>query len=270
MGNCLVTKLKAAVNNPDLPIIETMQQFTLDAITASENVSMTDAQKLALNHFFYKIGAIDNNGIFAKLEILLLSFMCGTKEGALVDFAKDHIVAGTSSSVTFSDGGFTGDVNNRTVGKYSISEIDDNYFVFIASPVSAAKVSLVGTRNDNDCTMSATFNSDRIALATSPYSQYSSYVATGSLSFTSKRAMSVNVRNHGARIVTIDGATISEVSSVTYRQVEEGIAVEEVRLITNTNNNGPYALAFGSGLSDAEQTLFMTEIKTLMDAFAAS
>ena len=52
---CLVKTYNVVVNNPDLPILETMQQFTLNAIAASGNLSMTDEQKWALNRFFYKI-----------------------------------------------------------------------------------------------------------------------------------------------------------------------------------------------------------------------
>ena len=77
MKNCLVTKLNAVVNNPDLPVLETMQQFTLDAITASGNASMTDAQKMALNHFFYQIGAIENTALWQKIQALALPMICG-------------------------------------------------------------------------------------------------------------------------------------------------------------------------------------------------
>lgn len=75
--DCLVTKLKATVNNPNLPVFETMQQFTLDVITASGNASMTDAQKYALNHFFYAIGAIDNSATWQKLLGLAMPLICG-------------------------------------------------------------------------------------------------------------------------------------------------------------------------------------------------
>lgn len=81
MGNCLVTKLKSSVSNPDLPVFETMQQFTLDAITASGNSSMTDAQKWALNHFFYQIGAIHQNGIWNKINVLLLPMLATPASG---------------------------------------------------------------------------------------------------------------------------------------------------------------------------------------------
>lgn len=111
--NCLVTKLKATVNNPNLPVLETMQQFTLDAIAASGNNNMTDAQKWALNKFFVSIGAPDNSGVFAKTKGLFLPLICNDnivkamydyKNSALysvnegVSFDSNHGLTANSSS----------------------------------------------------------------------------------------------------------------------------------------------------------------------------
>lgn len=43
MENCLVKKYKSVVNNPSLPVLETMQQFTLDAITRGGGMVLTDS-----------------------------------------------------------------------------------------------------------------------------------------------------------------------------------------------------------------------------------
>lgn len=96
MGNCLVTKLKVSVNNPNLPVIETMQQFTLDAITASGNSSMTDTQKWALNHFFYEIGAIADNTLWSKVKCLLIPMICGDNAStAFTDYVSNTVHAAT-------------------------------------------------------------------------------------------------------------------------------------------------------------------------------
>lgn len=267
MENCLVTKLRAVINNPDLPVIETIQQFTLDAIAASQNSSMSDAQKAALNHFFYQIGAIDNNGIFAKLELLLLSFIGGTKEGALVDFAKNRQVFGTFEAVSFSDGGFISDVNNRTFARYSLSGFEDNYFLFVAGMQTDIDGAIIGKINDADTSMAFSMKDGQMTMSPVPYTQYSSYV-TAIYSSQERRAASINVRNHAARVLLIDGENVSESNNVTYRRTEEGFAGEEVRLRADPVNNAQYAFALGASLTDAEQTTFMSEIKTLMDAFA--
>lgn len=86
MENCLVTRLKAEVNNDSLPVVETMQQFTLDAIARSGNNTLTDEQKIALNHFFYQIGAVSNNELWQSVDTLLLPIIGANKEGVRQDY----------------------------------------------------------------------------------------------------------------------------------------------------------------------------------------
>lgn len=86
MENCLVTRLKAVVNNDSLPVLETMQQFTLDAIARSGNNTLTDEQKIALNHFFYQIGAVSNNELWQSVDTLLLPIIGANKEGVRQDY----------------------------------------------------------------------------------------------------------------------------------------------------------------------------------------
>lgn len=109
MGNCLVTKLKASVNNPELPILEIMQQFTLDAIAVSGNASMTDDQKGALNHFFYQIGAIDNSTLWQKIQGVYLPVICGDNVStAMTDYVNNTVIAASPDS-SFSNHGLIGD-----------------------------------------------------------------------------------------------------------------------------------------------------------------
>lgn len=109
MGNCLVTKLKAVVNNPNLPVLDTMQQFTLDAIAASGNASMTDDQKWALNRFFYQIGAIDNSTLWQKIQGVYLPVICGDNVAtAMTDYVNNTVIAAPSDS-SFSNHGLIGD-----------------------------------------------------------------------------------------------------------------------------------------------------------------
>lgn len=113
--NCLVTKLKATVNNPDLPVLEEMQQFTLDAIAASGNNDMTDAQKWALNKFFISIGAPDNSSIFAKTKGLFLPMICNDNiVKAMYDY-KNSTLYSSNTGVSFdSNHGLTADSNSTT------------------------------------------------------------------------------------------------------------------------------------------------------------
>lgn len=67
-----------------------LSQFTLDAIEASGKV-MSDEQKYALESFFQNVGAIDNNGIWSKLDKVYIPFICDDLSKALVNY-KDNAV----------------------------------------------------------------------------------------------------------------------------------------------------------------------------------
>lgn len=105
MENCFVTKLKASADNPDLPILETMQQFTLNAIAKSGNVSMTDEQKWALNHFFYQVGAVGNTGIWNKIRTIFIPIIGATKNNIVLDYKNDGVSMNSSSKSMVNQGG---------------------------------------------------------------------------------------------------------------------------------------------------------------------
>lgn len=107
MKNCLVTTFKASANNPDLPIFEEMQQFTLDAIVASGNSSMTDEQKWELNHFFYSLGKFSNGDtIWSKIDLLFLPLIAGSIDTCTIDYLNNQDqMYGNRNRITYSDKG---------------------------------------------------------------------------------------------------------------------------------------------------------------------
>ena len=63
-----------------------LNEFTLAAISASGNTMMDEGQMTALDNFFTSIGAIDGNGIYAKLDLLLLPMICADVSFAFVNY----------------------------------------------------------------------------------------------------------------------------------------------------------------------------------------
>lgn len=109
MQKCLFEKLAGSANNPDLPIIETLQQFTLNAITASGNANVTEIQTYALNHFFYTVGAIDNSGIWTKLKYVFIPFLGNTVGKSFVDYLTNtNYSIPSSASLVMRNGGVVG------------------------------------------------------------------------------------------------------------------------------------------------------------------
>lgn len=92
MGNCLFTKVKGSANNPNLPILETMQQYTIDAIAASGNNSLTDAQKWALNDLFLALGVDGSKQVLSKIRKLYLPMIADDVSKALINYATDSFV----------------------------------------------------------------------------------------------------------------------------------------------------------------------------------
>lgn len=82
-----------------------LSQFTLDAIAASGKV-MTDEQKYAMEDFFTSIGAIDNNGIWAKLDKVYIPFIGADVTKGLVNY-KDNNLDNTlnANNLTLVNGG---------------------------------------------------------------------------------------------------------------------------------------------------------------------
>ena len=266
MENCYWEKLKGSSNNPNLPDLETMQQFTLDAIAASGNGSMTDAQKWALNHFFYQIGAISDSGVFSKLEILCLPFIGGTKNGALTDFAKGLTAGSISGSVTFANGGFVASAAKTNIADYTLENgPDGNYFAFIAGAKSAP-VRVILPCTDN-ITLTAQLDNNNTGIDLSTYVSYSSLITAGISSVENIKGVTMNINNGVGTIYAFNSETVQKMSA-TYHSSEDTHTFKRVVPRVGTTSNAPYAYAFGSNVTEEEQLAFTEAVKELMSAFA--
>lgn len=267
MGNCLRTQLKAVINNPNLPYLETMQQFTLDAIAESGNEGMTDAQKLALNHFFYQIGAIGNSGVYSKLNVISLPFIGGTKEGALTNYKKNGPSKySVSNTVAFADGGFTGSLDYSTICSYSVS-LTNNMFLFVAGTNPLLNISCV--KGGNNATEGLNIdNSGKCVLSINPYTTYNKIVSASMSGFVPK-GVSVNLDTNGAKVVAFDSTSVLDISDYATTHLEEFQDTSStIQPVANVINNTPYAYAIGPNVTDDEQMVFMSAMKALMDAFS--
>ena len=106
MNNCLVTKLKAVVNNPNLPVLKTdIDDFTKAAILASGNDSMTEAQKWALDTYFDSIGALNNSGAWTKIKALYIPAILTDRTKIFVNYKDIQATPGYHSRQQLSNGG---------------------------------------------------------------------------------------------------------------------------------------------------------------------
>lgn len=268
-NNCLVTRLKAVVNNPSLPVMETMQQFTLNAITASGNDAMTDEQKWALNHFFYQIGAINNSGIYSKLQLLGLPVIAGTKAGALYN----HKVGGTSASevsanVTFADGGFTATSNNTNICSYYNLSSTTSFFAFLAG--TEPKILLTGTRGSDSTEGSFAIDAiGTVNIGVVPYVAHVDFFKAANADFIPIGASINIISDNTAKCIGFDSDSVEEMN-ITKFYYDEIFNVGRMVPKAMTTTNAPFAFAFGTGVSAEEQLAFTTAFKDLITAFTPS
>lgn len=139
MSKCALKTLKVTFDNPNLPVLEKMQQFTLDAISLSGNNDMSDEQKIALNHFFYQIGAIGNTSLWRKIKFLFLPMICGDNvETALNDYVNNIVVA-AAGSPTFVNHGLHYEIapSTQIIGTDIFSGSSNNLTLFQATMKSS-------------------------------------------------------------------------------------------------------------------------------------
>lgn len=100
-----------------------LSKFTLDAIATSGKV-MTDEQKYAMEYFFTSIGAIDNNGIWAKLDKVYIPFIGADVTKGLVNY-KDNNLDNTlnADNLTLVNGGV------KVKGSSNVTSADANIVV---------------------------------------------------------------------------------------------------------------------------------------------
>lgn len=263
MGNCLITKLKATVNNPNLPIIETMQQFTLDAIAASGNSSMTDDQKWALNYFFYQIGAITDSSIYSKLIYLGLPMIAGDLAGATLNYKGNVEYAGLNPRITFQNHYLTSTNTSGTVL---------SGFVTLNTPISTNGVSVILGRptatpasfrlsDTNDEQRETIFFDSSFHVDNTPYTSYAKAIE-----------MQITDVNDAGMLLSsspigylYNGEIVVSVTPT----VREALILANVDKYTFTfgPNYGIYYSAFGSNLTNEENIALLSALVELKAAF---
>lgn len=274
MSKCVLKKLKVTFDNPNLPILETMQQFTLDAITASGNSSMTDAQKWALNHFFYQVGAIDSNTLWGKIDVLLLPMVCGqVLEKALVNY-KGNIVEGPLNSQYWSfsengglsgSAGYYGTLTTKYVGSSaSLSAVVATMADYIPSTASLWRIGNSSSILNNYCIKHTSLGNKYIGNCRSAAFDMTSEDLTldiGGMRVLPDKNIFKLVSSAGGGVLTGTDSTLSGVKeAVTFTSDTGRIQLD--------GNVADYGAAILSGeLTEAEMDTVLNALKVLKVAF---
>lgn len=256
MKNCLVTQLKAEINNPNLPFFETMQQFTLDAIAASANSAMTDAQKWALNHFFFQIGAIRNTPTWQKIKGLIIPVICADNINKVaVNYVDNTTYSAPSGSFT-SNHGYYG--NQCRINNYVDNRIGLSCLYIPDVPMNvAAGCTILGTTSEGDY-LRVDYNS----------SQNVDYISfEGHSRYTVKALYSGIWANSIEGKVSYGLLTDGEITNSEHVQSISSAALSNLMFINGTEDYGAALGIIGYDLTKDELNSLMLASRTLVDAF---
>ena len=95
-----------SANNIEKVNVDAINEFTLAAITASGNDTMTDNQISALNAFFKTIGAwsTEENTIFSRMNVIYLPIIAKDVAHSMINYV-DNTIPKTSGGVDVTPGG---------------------------------------------------------------------------------------------------------------------------------------------------------------------
>ena len=205
-----------------------LSQFTLDAIAASGKV-MTDEQKYALEDFFTSIGAIDNNGIWAKLDKVYIPFIGADVTKGLVNY-KDNNLDNTlnADNLTLVNGGVkvkgetnvtTADANNA-IDNYVWNWANKSVFMLNTEPL--------------------------IIDGSIPYIYQLSAAYTGNVSNKWQGFKIINTANHVIKFV-IDQSNANLIGQPDY--IEKSFLVTRPQLIGASSNGSNVICMLGNGIT---------------------
>lgn len=283
MENCLVTRLKAAVNNNSLPVLETMQQFTLDAIARSGNNTLTDEQKIALNHFFYQIGAISNNELWQSVDTLLLPIIGATKEGIRQDYKATGAYLNNSSYIVdqagFLEVSFGGSDNSTGINftpLKSTLKYRPTSFLYAGVKDSNVSSSRIGFGADvvssNDCKRIFEVAANIGRLGITRQSQGGNLLLTNSFPTDSNSNIayySINDNVVTFAVKDSNGITQNTANLTTQQQALDLSDIQATTFLLISNGiKYEVFISFNAALSDADRNKVISAVSDLKQAFA--
>lgn len=204
-----------------------LSQFTLDAIAASGKV-MTDEQKYAMEDFFTSIGAIDNNGIWAKLDKVYIPFIGADVTKGLMNYKNNNLDNTLNAdNLTLVNGGV------KVKGSSNLTPADANNVVdnYVWNWESKSVLML---------------NTEPLIIDASISSVYQLSVYTGSVSNKWQGFKIINTVNHVIKFV-IDQSNTNLIGQPDY--IQNYSLVTRPQLIGASSNGSNVICMLGNGIT---------------------
>lgn len=274
------------MSDSSLPVLETMQQFTLDAIEASGNTGMSDEQKFALNHFFFSVGAITGDGIWSKLKYVFLPFVGNTLDKSFVDYITNVTYVVTSAAQrTMRNGGVVaaGDsVISRPVVENAVSGLSTSNLSVVALFESDKEYNDFGNITFAGlggvivgASKSSVYNFISLTTSTMSNPAVRGYISKSGNQFLNGLGMSINqldVAHFNPLFITADHSLIGATTKDAVDPNPTETTITDATLITNFAPNTSaalQALIIGEYLTPEELSTLMRAADLLKQSFCA-
>lgn len=268
-----------------------LNPFTLAAINASGNQSMTNEQKSALDTFFEEIGAFGNESeIWSKLDKVYIPFLCSSLSNACINYKTNKSDKDLSAErYTLRNGGITGVVKSQET--YVEQYLEENI------AINTRNLSLFGIVMESDasltndsCLVAYEGNSGSNRWATSlsrtgngdtnlefggvrPSGNLNANVAIGYP--TAHKLLGINIRAVNdityVKVNSMNNVTSTssflEATGIDTPAKSLGIFTNSARAAMSSNAPSVGMMLLGKGLTDAELILLKSASETLVDFF---
>lgn len=275
------------IGHVDVPI--EISEFTLSAIAASGNNSMTDAQIQALDTFFRNIGAVANTGIFTKMDYIFLPMITLGLANSLMNY-KNNTKPLTPASDKYQM------LNGGLIGLSATASNNPDLIITDNEDFDLANFSLIGMAMGYKTGASAveayyakvyskTTASNRMSIYSSTNSQQQKTVyniyGTGQTYYSkpikeavnsSPLPVAVSHSSSTAYSYVRNGAVVSDTAGASFYAKETGgrriAVIGNLAGYGNINTYLPVgAILIGKALTDSELLTAYNSILALYDAF---
>lgn len=254
-----------------------VSNFTLSALAASGNKSLTGEKVLALDTFFSNIGAISNSGIWPKLKLFTLPLIAGSLDKALVNYKDNSVIYSVDGAYWELVNGVlsrkaTGeedkvlllqnnvlDMANSSFGVYDANGMYDNssHYGLQATGTNQQAISLNGTGG----------NQINYVFYYSPAQNKRTIAIDYTRDFSGGHVRMAVINSQEVFAVKIDNNIVRETRPADADSYQDGATELKLGYGSKTYVGCKFsAMFYGSALTEGEAVLLKTEIEKLVDA----
>lgn len=260
-----------------------LNPFTIAAIEASGNQSLTDEQKLSLDIFFEELGAFGTlSNLWEKMSLVFLPIIAGALNKSLVNYKDNTVMATPSSSYFALANGSLNVIQTTDIGAGAV-ELNTNMKIDLSdfSMFLYDRSRITSSANDMGIGSKASHKNSITIKGTGGSGNLINHIVMWNVNNTTRTVVSDSVHNYDANMVrccssngekvfalTTSNIGIQESIDASYLQYQDGVSGVTLGgagvLHTDIKNS---LFMYGSYLTITEMKYVRASIEKLMAAF---